>query len=385
MAFDLPARRELPADVKERMRPDFAKSGQSPARRSPAPLAVAAGVALLIAGGVVVTQSISDRASPGHVRVVSPSSQDLARCRAALDDQNWQSTEMVVFGLRKVLHGDDGRFCELTRSKARVASQDFEPVALEEGSITYHSSKIIAGVPPKGATTAKAEQGYYTHVRPDAFRDGMVTENFFVVETYKEGSGSALLFDERSMPMPRVPEKSATTTDSFDSGDPDRGSLENRLLACVDDAFEGSSKTAEQLENWQTVIVTGLEEQRGVLLARQDDELAYCHFGPKSSGSLQVLNYAHEEPGEPYVLSSKHVGPDYVIVGRVDRCAKTVEVSDRDGSAVTAEVADGYFLAAVPLTDGGESLKPGRPIEDGRLHVVVRDENNEVAYEGDLK
>ena len=65
---------------------------------------------------------------------------------------------MVVFGLRKVLAGTDGRFCELTASRASVAPQGFEPTRLEAGTITYRSSNVIAGVPPLGTRAVKARE-----------------------------------------------------------------------------------------------------------------------------------------------------------------------------------------------------------------------------------
>ncbi|HEX8870493.1 MAG TPA: hypothetical protein VF821_32810, partial [Lentzea sp.] len=73
MTVELPPRRKLPADVKERMRPVFAENRP---RRNHTPLAVAAGVALLVAGGVMVTPSPVDRASTADGRVIAPSRPD---------------------------------------------------------------------------------------------------------------------------------------------------------------------------------------------------------------------------------------------------------------------------------------------------------------------
>ncbi|WP_330277402.1 hypothetical protein OG205_18025 [Lentzea sp. NBC_00516] len=405
MAFDLPPRRELPADVKERMRPDFAEPAAVRTRRSRAPLAVAAGVTLLIAGGVAVTQSSSHQVGPGHVRVVTPSDQDLARCRTALEDQNWQSTEMAVFGLRKVLHGTDDRFCELTRSRAMVAEQRFKPVALQEGSITYRSNKIIAGVPPKGTTTARRDRvdtppWVEPALDPEAFNDSVVTPSFFIIEIWGVlDSTPTLFFDDRPEKTPPVSAHSATIKESFESGDPDRKSLVNILAKCTDKAWEETGVHAERLEKWEPVIATGLEEWNGALLARRGDaEFGYCSFySTTATKPFSIIDDVQEEPDEPYLIAQAptdvinhgaailSVG-QYTVIGRLGRCTGSVEVSDRDGPAVTAELADGFFLANVPLKDGREDLKkPDDPLDPGRLHVVVRDENNEVAYDGELK
>ncbi|MGI5501041.1 hypothetical protein [Lentzea sp. CA-135723] len=397
MAFDLPPRRDLPEDVKERMRPDFTET-VAPRRRSRAPLAVAAGVILLVAGGVVVTQTASHQVSPGHVRVVTPSDRDLARCRTALGDQNWQSTEMVVFHLRKVLYGKDGRFCELTRSKASVASPGFKPVAMTEGSVAYRSEKIIAGVPPAGATTVKRMPNSYTHIDRNAFTDKVVTERFFVAEIWGWGTlKKELFFDDRPVETPPIdPKSSATTTVSFESGEPDPRSPSNILAQCADQRWEAEGVNGDQLEGWEPLAVLGTEEPRGVLVARRGEtEYATCYTYPRELRRLEILSDVQEEPDRPYLISGEHIGEsyeedlgftasDYSVMGRVGPHARTVEVSDRDGSAITAEVSDGFFLATVPLRDGREEIEVGAPLEPGRLHVVVRDDHDEVVYEGEL-
>lgn len=405
MAFDLPPRRELPAEVKERMRPAFAEPAAARTRRSRAPLAVAAAVTLLISGGVVVTQSSSNQVSPGHVRVVTPSDQDLTRCRTALEDQDWQSTEMAVFGLRKVLHGTDGRFCELTRTRAMVAERRFEPVALQEGSITYRSNRIIAGVPPKGTTTVRRDR-VNNHpqlepaLAPEAFNDSVVTPSFFIIEIWGvHDSTPTLFFDDRPEKTPPISAHSAAVKESYESGDPNMKSLVNILARCTDRAWEETGVHPERLEKWEPVVATGLDEWKGALLARRGDgEFGYCYFySANLTTPFSIIDDVQEEPGKPYLIA--HASTDvinhgasilsagqYTVIGRTGRCTGTVEVSDRDGPAVTAELADGFFLANVPLRDGREDLKKhDDPLDPGRLHVVVRDEHGQVIHEGELE
>ncbi|NKE63375.1 hypothetical protein FXN61_44315 [Lentzea sp. PSKA42] len=379
MALDLPPRRELPADVKERMRPDFTQvEGR---RHSRAPLAAAAGVLLLVAGGVAVTQFVTrpflQEPGHGHERVVTPSGQDLARCRTALNDQNWQSTEMVVFGLRKVLVGKDGRFCELTLSRAGVAADDFEPVQLEGGSIAYRSEKVVAGVPPFSAHTAKARQSYNTHANPGSFSDGVVTPDFFIIETQSRNSATELVFDERSVRMPRLPSKPAAGTDNFESGDTDPWALVNLVDRCSDNAYE-AGWSAEHLQGWKPLLEVGLAEHEGMLIAhREHDKWATCTFTKSSSASVSQLEVSWDESDRPIVLGGRKLGSDYVLAGRTDHQAKTVEVSDGGNPPVTAEVEDGHFLATL-------SLPSTAPVNRERLHLVARNAENEIVYEGGI-
>ncbi|MCP2248499.1 hypothetical protein [Lentzea aerocolonigenes] len=374
MPLDLPHRRALPEDVKERMRPAFT---QSRVRGRRAPLAVAAGV-LLIAGGVVAAQIVTQpvhEVDSGHLQVVAPSSRDLDRCRAALNDQNWRSTRMVVFDLRKVLVGEDGRFCELTRTRARVAAEDFKPAALEEGSIAFRSTKIIAGVPPAGARTVHAVNSGYTHSPLGPGPEGVVTPGFFVVET--PGVASELVFDDRTMRMPTISPKPATVTDSYENSDTDPWSEESVLARCVDIASDGG-RSAEELGGFEPLMVTGLDKHHGMMIAhREHEKWAYCSFSGGTNGGLQLLNVMEDDPDKPFMFTGDKTGSDYSVVGRVDRAAKSVQVSDGDHPPVSAEIADGHFLAAVPMTDD-----EAKTIPTDRLHLVVRNDKNQIIYEG---
>ncbi|MFD4638646.1 hypothetical protein ACFWN2_15120 [Lentzea sp. NPDC058436] len=383
MAFDLPPRRTLPADVKERMRPDFTEAAGSSARRGRAPLAVAA-VVLLIAGGVAaaqfVTQPFMQHARPGSEGVITPSGMDLARCRTALGDQDWQSSEMVELGLSKVLAGRDGRFCELTRSKAFVASQSFRPAALQEGTVTFRTFGIIAGVPPKGARTVQARLRQDIASPGAKTTVGVVTPHFFVVDTSYKDIYTDLVFDDRIIPMADVPEGSMAQSQSFESGDPDPWTATNVIARCTDSSYR-SGANAEDLQNWSPLLISGLDQREGVLLAhREHDAWATCVFGP----GVPEPHWEHlpslPKPEKPVLITSHGSKSALVVVGRIKRSIDTVEVSIEEGEAVTADVVDGHFLAAVPVVAGDSSLN----YED-RLHLVGRNSAGEVVYEGGLE
>ncbi|MFI6094081.1 hypothetical protein ACIA8G_00905 [Lentzea sp. NPDC051213] len=375
MAFDLPPRRELPADVKERMRPAFT---EAPKRRNHAPLAVAAGVVLLVAGGVAITQPSILNIGPSHHRVLTPSDRDLERCRTALHDQAWTSRRMVVFGLRKVLVGMDGRFCELTLTRASVASDGFQPVGLEGGSITYRSRRIIAGVPPFSAQTAKAKQTHGTHDNPGSFSDGVVTPDFFIVETLSE-STRELIFDGRTVQIPELPEKPAVGTDSFESGDTDLWTPVNVVARCADNAYE-IGWNGDHLQGWEPLQVVGLDERDGLMLAhREHQKWAICSFSETETatgaGLKGDLDISWDESDRPIILGGHKLGSGFVLAGRTSRSAKTVEVSDGGAPKVTADVEDGHFLVTLP-NRGDQWAKRDQ------LRMVARDAENQIVYEG---
>jgi len=377
MTINLPPRRELPADVKQRMRPDFTQVH----RRSHTPLAVAAGVILLIAGGVAVTRSDTENPlDPARARIVTPSGHDLARCRAALNDEGWSSTEMVVIGGRKVLVNKDNRFCELSRSRAYVAAPDAIGVRLEAGTVTYRSEQIIAGIPPLGARTARARQSNGTFSRGST--DAVVTPDFFVIHAAAPLNVTELVFDGRTVPVPvdaQLPV--AKSTDSFESGDGDPWTPVNVLARCADSA-DPNAMRPEDLEGWQPLLTTGLEHRSGLLLAhRAGKEWATC-FVAGAGGDPSPLRKLHDVPSEPakgQILDAYGNGDEFVIVARTHRAATTVDVSTGGGrsmNALTAEVTDGFFAVRLPRGFDHVTTFPTG------LWIVARNAEKEIVYEG---
>ncbi|WP_394620892.1 hypothetical protein JNUCC0626_17860 [Lentzea sp. JNUCC 0626] len=374
MKIDLPPRRALPEDVKERMRPDF---GQARDRRF-TPLAVAAGVVLLVVGGVLLTRPAPYEVDPGHEAVVAPSERDVTRCRDALRDPAWSSTKMVVFGLRKVLVGDDGRFCELTKSRATVASKEFEPVALETGRMTYRTGQIIAGIPPKGAHTAKAREVGPSHSR--ASTDSVVTPEFFVIYSQMAMGASELVFDDTTLQIPRFTAWSADgESDNYESGDANPSSPVNLLARCADNAFNNSAKV-EDLTDWEPLLMSDPAQSHGMLLAhRGHGEWATCSVSNQHAGTLWTIRTAYENPeSSAYFLTGYQEENQFVMVGRTHIAAKKVEVSDNGGTPVTADVADGHFIVTLPFA-AGTTLNPAT------LRVVARDAAGTVVYDGGVK
>ncbi|WP_086661813.1 hypothetical protein [Lentzea kentuckyensis] len=375
MTIDLPPRRALPPDVKERMRPDFTKTRT---RRNHTPLAVAAGVTLLVAGGITITQSATHDLAPARDRVVAPSSRDLARCRTALNDQNWSSAEMVVFGLRKVLAGTDGRFCELTASRASVAPQGFEPTRLDAGTITYRSSNVIAGVPPLGTRAVKARET--VSGKPLHSSSGVVTPDFFIVHVSAAMRTNEIVFDEQVFPVQRFTSWSANgVTDSFESDDSDPWASVNVLARCIDNAFN-NNKTVDELRGWEPLLESGLEQHRGMLLAhRGHREWATCAFTETRSDSLSLIRTTSGKPDSALVVGGHQSGSEFIMAGRTTSAAKTVEVSGTGVFPMTTNVADGHFIATFSLPIGND-----RMLSPADMRLVARNAEGEIVYEGGI-
>ncbi|MEV6239424.1 hypothetical protein [Lentzea sp. NPDC051838] len=373
MTIELPPRRALPADVKERMRPAFTETRP---RRGHTPLAVAAGVALLVAGGVTVTQTFFDRTDSGNARVVAPSRQDVNRCRAAMNDENWSSSKMVVFDSHKVLVGKDNRFCELTRSRAHVILQNTGQSPPGAGSVTFRSDHVIAGVPPLDARTAVVHDGNEGSDRPST--DAVVTRDFFVSYSAAPRTITEVLFDDRTtVTVPSLNEvQPAAITDSFESGDGNAWTPVNLLSRCADNAAAAGSRF-EELKGWQPLLTSGLDGRDGLLLAQRDNrEWATCLFSSFTSGgtSLEKIYTVPADPQGVKMVSGHTSLGTFIMAARTSAAARTVEVSKDGGPAVTADVTDGFFIVKLP--------SDGSAIDFGSLRVTARDADNQIVFSG---
>lgn len=384
MTINLPPRRELPAEVKERMRPVFADQR----RRNHTPLAVAAGVALLIAGGAVMTRSGTGDHSidPAGGRVTAPSAHDLARCRAAFGDQSWLSAEMVGFEGRKMLIGKDSRFCELTRSQAFVVDQALAPVRMEAGTLSYVSDQFVAGIPPLGAVKTRAREATGTYSRSS--KDSVTTPDFFVAYLPTKLNVTELVFDDRTVPLPQgmtLPRSQAT--DSFESGNGDPTTNQNRLARCLDASV--STMPAANEPGWRAVGSGGFDGTgpTGVVVARQDGHpRRYGVCQANSVGSTGSGNFSTGELGDkPSLVGIINLSGNerQLIVGQAHLQGRTIELSAPGWPPVTATVAEGLFVAAMP-----GSMTVNDPSTNGQIMravtAVVRGEDNSVLYSGQL-
>ncbi len=369
MTIELPPRRALPVEVKERMRPVLTEAP----RRNHTPLAVAAAVALLIAGGVAVTQSATeDAVAPARGRVTAPSALDLARCRAALGDEGWRSSEMVVFDGLKVLAGADSRFCELTRSQAFVASKDVAPVRLEAGTVSYLSDRLVAGIPPLGALRTRVRETTGTYSRGS--QDSVTTPDFFIAYSPTRLGVTELVFDDRTVPLPQgVTPPQATGTDSFESGDGNPATLENRLARCLDSA--APTAPLATAPGWRPLVSAGFDEGlSGVVVASQDghpDRYGVCHTSDGAGFGNFTVRSNSDQSFIASLLNVSGTAERQLVAGHVHRDGRTIELTVSGLPTVTVPVVDGFYAAAIP--GSGNAVQAG-------VHAVVRGADNSVLH-----
>jgi hypothetical protein len=151
--LDLPPRRTLPPEVRDRIRTRIDVE-TPPATRRRAPLAVAAGVALLIAGIVAVQSTTgppdAPRSGSQELSVVTPdsrTSEDLDRCADVATASpraeefapraEWLPVFTATLGDTRIVafrtNGAEPMFCELTADTITVSDPDAVPMAIAEG------------------------------------------------------------------------------------------------------------------------------------------------------------------------------------------------------------------------------------------------------------
>lgn len=207
----------------------------------------------------------------------------------------------------------------------------------------------------------------------------VVTPDFFVTYTAAAGTGiTEMVFDDRTVPVAgnAVPAL-ATTTDSFDSGDSNPRTPANLLARCVDNALIHGTGV-DGLEGWEPLMSTDAGRERGMLLVHRDHrEWATCTFGKSGGDTLATSHDRAGSPAKAVHFSGFNFGSEYVLVGRTGQAAKTIELFRGSARVATTDVADGFFIATVPLAGLGRTGLPD-------LQVIARDAANQVVYQGPM-
>ncbi|TWP46724.1 hypothetical protein FKR81_34620 [Lentzea tibetensis] len=271
MNIELPPRRQLPPEIKERMRPTITRARP----RGRAWMGAAAAAALVITGGVFLTQSTQQH-EPAPFAAVSA---DLARCREALRDDRWSVVNTLELRARKVLVGIDGRLCELTRT--RVTAFD------AAGATAVRTpSGLVVGRPPVQARSMTAHQHDPAAPRADWSPPTVITLDLFLVDadpTKPENSTLTMEFDGHQVQLTfgDIPVR-GTPQDSY-SNDASTAHSANLLDRCLDNAIP--KRAAPGFENdWQAGAMTGVP---GVLLARNGKgDWGVCEVDDAGSGAL---------------------------------------------------------------------------------------------------
>ncbi|HEY2060667.1 MAG TPA: hypothetical protein VGH57_20025 [Amycolatopsis sp.] len=164
MSYDLPPRRELPPEARERIRLRFRAALDQPARNRRPIWLVAAAVVLLAAGAVFATGVLRDDKSglPPASRPGDLASSTLDRCWAAAqaegrtgplaDRGQWVATAAESRGDDVVVAftvGGKPVFCETTATTVTLsdpAAQPARPGGQDAGVLLYTATGVVAGV-----------------------------------------------------------------------------------------------------------------------------------------------------------------------------------------------------------------------------------------------
>jgi hypothetical protein len=358
----LPPRRPLPPDVRERMRRRVLSRG---AVRSP--LAAAAAVAVLVAGGAIIAQSTQGdtiavspptTTSPATgsplpdtpVTSVSPGATTTDAARCGLGDADVRFT--LGLAGRRILVTRDDRFCELTHTTISNNNPEVGPVAFAGGAATvlWHSgSGVLIGRAPAGSSGVRLESGDSTGTGPmpvslveDLFVTPYTTPGMSAHFTTPSGPVAAGI-DVVALPTVQV---WAAPREELPPGDPD-------VARCLDRALRDSARWVGDPLKWRPGANSGQAPDARLVLHDQAGKTAYC-------GILLGRPYlVQEESGSPQGGESFEVryvaggetgpgpGDGYVLLGGTVDAARVggIEITDPQGRTVAATLRDGTFIA----------------------------------------
>lgn len=362
MNIELPPRRQLPPEIKERMRP-------APPHRRPRGrewMGAAAAAVLIVAGGVFLTQSVRHEPTP-----FAAVSTDLTRCRVALHDDQWSVGNTLELRARKVLVGTDGRLCELTRT--RVTTFD------TSGATAVRTpSGLVVGRPPVPARSMSAHQHDPAAPQADWSPPTVITLDLFVVDadpTKPDNSVLRLDFEGHKVELALgdIPVR-GTPQDSYPTG-VTMDFSPNILARCLDNAIP--QRAAPGIENdWEPGALAGRDP--GVLLARNGKgDWGLCEIDKGVPDALTGTIARPAPVNGIEVLHRSWVGTTgtFTIAGLAPAAYQ-----------VQLETAEGALLApAMPTVLGSFALQyqvPPAKFPPAGVTIKLLNRLNEVIYTG---
>ncbi|WP_433262601.1 hypothetical protein ACQPZF_29955 [Actinosynnema sp. CS-041913] len=371
MSFpELPPRRTLPPDVRERMRRKV--FGRRTTARTP--LTAAAGVALLVAAGVVgvvVGQGASTDsdtmtsntttppaailtqrgfAAPDEVRQIDTTAEDTAAC----------GFDRALFTARlpgrRVLAAPGDRFCELTYSMVSVATAPDTTVGDDARLLWRSPTDVLVGrVPPN---TVRLQVVQPEHNLPQA--GALVGDRYFVTMATTTGLIAVILSFSGARPDAShsfnaldVPVR-ANTADRFPGGKSDAREGQTVLARCLDWAMRNSTARIEDTAHWQLGASTGVDTVAGLAVLRGPaGATAYClmsEFRPTEVRPPMPV----EDTGNAFTVLDTSLTRTDALRGIVARLGGVVrddvwrmDLVDTRGDARSVEVQQGTFAAWV--------------------------------------
>jgi hypothetical protein len=407
--IDMPPKRALPGQVRDQMLMTLRAGLDEPRRRSRAPLAVAAGVAALVASGVVVATTLhGDSGDQAASAIPGAKGVEVAaqRCRAAAakiggypDGAQWRvvtHTALAGFTDLAIKVADKPVFCETTATSVTISKFGATP-AYVPGSRTgtvFRGGSYLLGmvVDPSWDGIDAYENGIIDSapapqpVSGWRYAEGMVlwqSEYRVPLTVARHGAKPA-------KPVPEPVDRAVTVVDRpYDGPAPDRTSEGGKLLAaCIERS--ASTNPLADADTWLPGAL--LRGDTDVLLViRGIDRVTTCFGRPADTrpGGMGVSWWGGElrevrlPAGEKPVLApstdnlSKHAGSsDLIVYGAVGMDAAKMTLTTKEHKTVTAVVRNGTFAA---------DMRPYTPFADEGVEitsVTVWGTDGKVLYQG---
>jgi hypothetical protein len=434
MSFTMPPDREMPSDVRDRLREKLWDEVHAPFRpsRSRAPIAVAAGVAVLAAGAVVAAQlggSPAPAAAPQEIPTPMTSATEsdagaqLDRCWSAVrtsgladafpDRTQWTvSFSFESSGAEVVAARADGKplFCETTLTSVTVSDPNATPQYAQDtttAALLATPSGIVAGVadPRWTALQVRANE----REGPVSFTPAEQHDGLFVTYTghtpeqkvpmrvrqlpEQAGPTNGPDDDDQNYPLRPLPAppKAALSIVDHPAAPPDRATQRGKELAGCLAAADGP---VPDRDSWQPGAQATIDGSQ-LIMAYNDRGVGTClwHPGHPDAQSATITQF------DPYIPFAKDPQPiqtatiwvgirnrdtegGMAIMGTVQPEAARMQVAF-DGKPLETDLAHGTFVTKIldTYTENG-SLNEGAL---DRFTVTINDPKGNQLYNGPLQ
>ena len=417
----VPPRRALPDQVRNRMLVDLRRRLDQPAKRSKTPYAVAAGVAALVAGGVVVATTADGGSTPQTVAGTGKLSGDKGvtaqakRCQAASAkaggfpaNADWRAVTHLTLGGHTTIAfkvgADRPVFCDVTSTHVELSRYDATPAyapGTKSGALMLTKDTQVLGVVVD--PTAR---------RFDAFEGGTLDSNpapdnlayksvEHMVLWWPEYPAEPRTVSQDRAPQVPLPNPSGTTVTIVDrpyQGPPvDRTSDRGRFLAKV---LAQPGMRVPDPDSWQPgawakadndtfMVIRGVDSATFCTGGRVDLSVfpLWCNIDnersvvglPSGNQPVVASEVRDVATGVAHDTDIKH--PDnsnrtYVLWGTAPMAAASMTVTTTEGATLVADVHNGTWAAKAGVV-------PDLALPDPAVKsVVVKDAQGKVLYQG---
>jgi len=416
--LDLPVRQKLPDDVRARLRAEVRQGLAKPRRTKHLWYAAAAAVVVLAAGAVVATQVIRQQPVAGPVSGPPPSQHDfnpltldvqvattsLDRCWAAVQAagkadrvpprQDWVPLFTQVFQADAVVAATAAgkpMFCETTETTVTLSDPGATPAYAPDtrtGLLLHSATGMVGGVLAPGA------EGSYVEAKTES-GDSSMSQTFvspitrqFIGVTRSDPARTTLTIGKPMQPAATLPaapppllavvDRPVTADRTSAAGRALGDCLASAELAAIPDAAAYAPGPLLETDDYRVVL--GRRGDRFVVCTTQPD---YEHAGKTKSRTYP--DFTGPQTPKVHVVRTETLGA--VEAGGVPGKSRTpfvvalplnaakAAIDFGTGTSADVDVVDGMALTWIPKE---------RYVPDASAHVVARDAQGTVVYDGSL-